>query len=107
LPSGKSGCLTKRSGTGWAASPRAWSGKRFAARSGQAWDVEDDDGIAALKKAGVQLATADAALVSAIREKSKPIEDAWFKEARAKGVDGAKVLAELREETRKMAASRR
>ena len=85
----------------------AWSGERFAARSGQAWDVEDDDGIAALKKAGVQLTTADAALVNAIREKSKPIEDAWYKEARAKGVDGEKVLAEFREETRKMAAARR
>lgn len=85
----------------------AWSGERFAARSGQAWDVEDDDGIAALKKAGVQLHTADAALVNAIREKSKPIEEAWYKEAQAKGVDGAKVLAEFREETRKMAAARR
>lgn len=85
----------------------AWSGERFAARSGQAWDVEDDDGIAALKKAGVQLTTADAALVNAIREKAKPIEDAWYKEAKAKGVDGEKVLAEFREETRKMAAAKR
>ena len=85
----------------------AWSGERYAARSGKAWDAEDDDGIAALKKAGVQLTTADAALVNAIREKAKPIEDAWYKEAKAKGVDGEKVLAEFREETRKMAAAKR
>jgi TRAP-type C4-dicarboxylate transport system substrate-binding protein len=84
----------------------AWSGERWASRSGQAWDVEDQDGIAALKKAGVQLAMADPSLVAAIREKAKPIEQAWFREARQKGIDGEKVLNEFREETRKMAAKR-
>lgn len=84
-----------------------WSGERFAARSGQAWDAEDQDGLEALKKAGVQLTIADAALVNAIRDKAKPIEDAWYKDAKAKGIDGEKVLAEFREETRKMAAAKR
>ncbi|MFM9886237.1 MAG: TRAP transporter substrate-binding protein [Burkholderiales bacterium] len=79
----------------------AWSGERWAARSGKAWDAEDDAGIEALKKAGVQLAMGDASLVAAIREKAKPIEEAWVKDATQKGVDAAKILAEFREETRK------
>lgn len=84
----------------------AWSGERWASRSGKVWDVEDDAGIEALKKAGVQLAMADPSLVAAIREKAKPIEEAWFKEAKQKGIDGEKMLNEFREETRKMTVKR-
>lgn len=83
-----------------------WSGERWAARSGRAWDAEDQAGIDALKKAGVTLTTAGPELVNEIRAKAKPIEEAWFKETQAKGIDGAKLLAEFREQTRKMAPGR-
>ena len=83
------------------------SGERYARLSGKAWDDKDKVGLDGMQKAGVQIVNADPALVAAIRDKAKPIEEAFFKLAREKGVDGAKVLAEFREETRKMAGAQK
>ena len=41
-----------------------------------------------------------------VQERAKAIEDEWIKEASAKGVDGAKVLAEFREELKSVAAGK-
>jgi TRAP-type C4-dicarboxylate transport system substrate-binding protein len=76
---------------------------RFA---GKSWDAADQKGLEGLKKAGVPIVNADAALVAEVRKRSAPIIDDWIKKANAKGVDGAKVLAEFREELKKVAAGR-
>ncbi len=76
---------------------------RFA---GKSWDAADQKGLDGLKKAGVPIVNADAALVAEVHKRSAPIIDDWIKKANAKGVDGAKVLAEFREELKKVAAGR-
>ena len=43
-------------------------------------------------------------LVKGVQERSKAIDDKWVKDATAKGIDGAKVLAEFREELKRVAA---
>ena len=76
---------------------------RFA---GNSWDVADQKGLEGLKKAGVPIVDADPALVAEVRKRSAPIIDDWIKKANAKGVDGAKILAEFREELKKVAAGK-
>ena len=76
---------------------------RFA---GKSWDAADQKGLEGLKKAGVPIVNADAALVAEVRKRSAPIIDDWIKKASAKGVDGARVLAEFREELKKVAAGK-
>jgi len=39
-----------------------------------------------------------------VQGRAKSINDKWVKDATAKGVDGAKVLAEFREEVKRVAA---
>ena len=43
-------------------------------------------------------------LVKGVQERAKAIDDKWVKDATAKGIDGAKVLAEFREELKRVAA---
>ena len=74
---------------------------RFA---GKSWDEADRKGLEAMKKAGVPVVNADAAFVAEVRKRSEPIIDDWVKKANAKGLDGAKILAEFREELKKVAA---
>ena len=76
---------------------------RFA---GKSWDAADQKGLEGLKKAGVPIVNADAPLVAEVRKRSAPIIDDWVRKANAKGVDGAKVLAEFREELKKVAAGK-
>jgi hypothetical protein len=42
--------------------------------------------------------------VKGAQERTKPIVDKWIAGAKAKGIDGAKVLAEFREEVKRVAA---
>ena len=84
----------------------AHSGVRYARLGGRAWDEADKVGLEAMRKNGVNIVDASPALVAAIREKARPIEEAWIAEARKKGVDGAMVLNAFREETRRMATGR-
>ena len=80
--------------------------EHLARHAGKSWDVADQKGLEGLQKAGVPIVNADAALVAEVRRRSAPIIDDWIKKANAKGVDGAKVLAEFREELKKVAAGR-
>ncbi|HEX2440264.1 MAG TPA: ABC transporter substrate-binding protein, partial [Methylomirabilota bacterium] len=59
-----------------------------------------------LKKSGVKIVTANPEFVAEVRKRSAPIVDEWIKNASAKGVDAAKILAEFREELKKVAAGR-
>lgn len=82
-------------------------GYEYAARSnGKSWDTADQIGLAALKKAAVKIDTASPAFVKEVMAKAKQLDDDWIKSANAKGVDGAKVLAEFRAELKKVAAGK-
>ena len=82
-------------------------GYEYAARSnGQSWDTADQKGLEGLKKAGVTIANANPAFVKDVMARAKQLDDDWIKSANAKGVDGAKVLAEFRAELKKVAAGK-
>ncbi|MBM3367285.1 MAG: TRAP transporter substrate-binding protein [Betaproteobacteria bacterium] len=79
----------------------------FAARSnGQSWDTADQRGLDAIKKSSMKLVNADPALIAEVQKRSEPIIDAWIKGASAKGIDARAVLAEFREELKKVAAGK-
>lgn len=78
-----------------------------AARSvGQSWDTADEKGLAAIKKSPIKLVTADAAMRAEVAKRSAPIVEAWIKNATAKGVNAKAILAEFREELKKVAAGK-
>jgi TRAP-type C4-dicarboxylate transport system substrate-binding protein len=76
---------------------------RFA---GKSWDAADKAGVDEMKKYGIKIDEATPELVTGARAKTKPLEDKWVKAASTKGVDGAKVLAEFREELKRVAAGK-
>jgi TRAP-type C4-dicarboxylate transport system substrate-binding protein len=82
------------------------SGEHLARLAGKSWDNADRGGMEAMKAAGVNVAEASPALVKEIQAKAVGIQQDWIKAANAKGVDGAKMLAEFHEELKKVAAGR-
>ncbi|HEX9821390.1 MAG TPA: TRAP transporter substrate-binding protein [Methylomirabilota bacterium] len=82
------------------------SGEWIARHAGRSWDTADDKGLEALKKSGVKIVDANSEMVAEVRRRSAPIIDDWIQKAGAKGVDAAKVLAEFREELKKVAAEK-
>ena len=81
------------------------SGENFARISGKAWDVADAAGVVAMKADGVQIQTASSALMAEIKAKGDPIEQAWVDDVKEKtGLDGAKIMADLRAEIANVAA---
>jgi TRAP-type C4-dicarboxylate transport system substrate-binding protein len=80
------------------------SGEALAVLAGKAWDATDAAALEEMKRVGIQISTAPPELVKGIQERSKAIDDKWVKDATAKGIDGAKVLAEFREELKRVAA---
>jgi TRAP-type C4-dicarboxylate transport system substrate-binding protein len=82
------------------------SGEHIARLAGQSWDDADKRGFEALKKSGVKIVTASPELQAEVRKRSAPIIEDWVKQASAKGVDAAKILAEFREELKKVAAGK-
>ena len=80
------------------------SGEHIARLAGQSWDEADRKGMEGLRKSGVKIVNADAALVAEVQKRSAPIIEDWIKQASAKGVDAAKILAEFRAELKKAAA---
>ena len=82
-------------------------GYEYAARSnGKSWDTADQIGLDTLKKAAVKIDSASPAFVKEVMARAKQLDDEWIKGANAKGVDGAKVLAEFRAELKKVAAGK-
>jgi TRAP-type C4-dicarboxylate transport system substrate-binding protein len=82
------------------------SGEHIARLAGRSWDDADARGFEALKKSGVKIVHADAELVAEVRKRSAPIIDDWIKQASARGVDAARILAEFRDELKKVAAGK-
>ncbi len=82
------------------------SGEWIARHAGQSWDEADKKGLEVLKKSGVRIVSADPAFVAEVKKRSASIIEDWIQKASAKGVDGAKILAEFREELKKVAAGK-
>jgi TRAP-type C4-dicarboxylate transport system substrate-binding protein len=82
------------------------AGERMARLAGKAWDQHDREAVGVFKAAGIQVTKANPAFVSAVRDRVKNFEADWMKEAAAKGIDGAKVLAEFRSELKKAEAGK-
>jgi hypothetical protein len=59
-----------------------------------------------MKRVGIQISAASPELVKGVQEKAKAIDDKWVKDATAKGVDGAKVLAEFHDEIKRVEAGK-
>jgi len=79
----------------------------FAARSnGQSWDTADDVGLKALKAAGANIVTADAAMRAEAQKRSAPIIEDWIKKASEKIPNAKAILAEFQAELKKVAAGK-
>jgi TRAP-type C4-dicarboxylate transport system substrate-binding protein len=79
------------------------SGEALARLAGKAWDAADKGGMEALKAAGVNIQQASPAFIAEVRTRTEPLANNWIPAANAKGLDGAKVLAEFREELKRVA----
>jgi TRAP-type transport system periplasmic protein len=82
------------------------SGEGLARLAGKAWDAADNAALEEMKRVGMQVSEASPELIKGVQDRAKVIEDKWVKDATAKGVDGAKVLAEFREEVKRVAAGK-
>jgi TRAP-type C4-dicarboxylate transport system substrate-binding protein len=82
------------------------SGEHIARLAGRSWDDADTRGFEVLKKSGVKIVHADAEFVAEVKKRSAAIIDDWIKQASAKGVDAARILAEFRDELKTVAAGK-
>jgi TRAP-type C4-dicarboxylate transport system substrate-binding protein len=84
-----------------------FGGEYLARRAGKSWDLVDDLGNQGMKKAGVQIDTANAALVKDIQAKAQPVIQTWVREVKEKrSMDGALLLQEFRAELKKVASEK-
>ena len=82
------------------------SGEAAARSNGKSWDNADKIGLDALKAAGANIVTADAAMQAEAKKRSGPIIDDWIKKASAKGVNAKAILDEFHDELKKVAAGK-
>ena len=82
------------------------SGEAVALLAGKSWDATDAAALEEMKRANIQVSQASPELVAGVQERAKAIKDKWVKDATAKGVDGAKVLAEFQEEVKRLEAGK-
>ena len=80
------------------------SGEAMARAVGKAWDKNAGAGFDAFKAAGGQIIAADAALVKAVADRTARFEQEWVKAVNEKGMDGAAIVTEYRNELKKVAA---
>lgn len=79
----------------------AASGEVTSRRVGRSYDAQKDASYAAMKAAGATFVTASPAFMAAVKTKLAPMEAKWIADANARGVDGAKAIAEFRAEVAK------
>lgn len=80
--------------------------EHVARTNGNSWDEADRKGMEALKKSEVKIVNADAAIIKDVQARSASITDDWIKKANAKGVNAQAILAEFRQELKKVAAGK-
>jgi TRAP-type transport system periplasmic protein len=74
------------------------SGEALARRAGKGWDAADAKSMNAVREANIPIVTASPQFIAEIKSKTDGLEKAWIDKVKAKGVDGAAVLAALRTE---------
>lgn len=84
---------------------RKLSGEHIARMGGKAWGDADDAAMQALKAGKVAIHMASSKLVADTQKRTAPLEKAWLDEAKAKGIDGPKVLQAYRDELKKLEAA--
>ena len=72
------------------------SGEKLSRMAGQAWDKADADGYALAKEKHLTIMTAGPEMTAEYFNLVSKLETEWVAKAKAKGVDGAAALAELR-----------
>jgi TRAP-type C4-dicarboxylate transport system substrate-binding protein len=82
------------------------SGEAAARSNGQSWDRADQAGLAALKAAGANIVTADAAMIAEAKKRAGPIIEDWIKKASAKLPNAKAVLDEFHAELKKVEAGK-
>jgi len=82
------------------------SGEKLARAAAREWDAQDRHAKAVMGAAGVQIIQASPELVEAVRKASDETEQAWIAVANSHGLDGARILAEFRDEIKKVAAGK-
>jgi TRAP-type transport system periplasmic protein len=83
------------------------SGEALARAAGKNWDNHAAEGFEILRKNGGEVLRADDRLVKAVAERTKKFEQEWVSAMSARGIDGARVLAEYREEVKRIDAQRK
>jgi TRAP-type C4-dicarboxylate transport system substrate-binding protein len=73
------------------------SGPWGAEFAGAAWDKAEDEGLAAIKAAGIQHHKISDQQRAAWREKTKTVEEEWVRTMEAKGLPAKQALADLKE----------
>ena len=81
------------------------SGEHIARMGGKAWGDADTAAMNSLKAKNVAIRPASDKLVADIKLRTAPFEKAWLDAAKAKGIDGPKVLQEFRAELKKLEAA--
>jgi TRAP-type C4-dicarboxylate transport system substrate-binding protein len=74
------------------------AGEALARRAGKAWDATDAKSEKAMRDAGIPIVIASPQFIAEIKAQTEGLEKAWIDKVKAKGVDGAAVLAALRSE---------
>ena len=82
------------------------SGEAAARSNGKSWDNADRLGLAALKAAGANIVTANAAMIAEAKKRSGPIIEDWIKSASAKLPNARAVLDEFHAELKKVEAGK-
>jgi TRAP-type C4-dicarboxylate transport system substrate-binding protein len=82
------------------------SGEKLARMAGKSWDAADKEGLDAMKAAGVVISEASPAFIKEVQAKAALVEADWIKQAATRNVDGAKALAEFRQELKNVAAGK-
>jgi TRAP-type C4-dicarboxylate transport system substrate-binding protein len=72
------------------------SGEKLSRLAGQGWDKADAEGYALIKEKKLPLLTADPAMTAEYFNLVGKLETEWVAAAKAKGIDGAAALADLR-----------
>lgn len=82
-------------------------GEPLARRFGKSWDEADRKAFEVMKAANIKILDATPELIKGVQQRAATIEQDWIKAATEKrGVDGAKVLAEFRQELKNVAAGK-
>jgi TRAP-type transport system periplasmic protein len=82
------------------------SGEHIAQLGGKAWGDADTAALDSLRTKGVTFHQASPKLVADVKARTAHLEKAWLEAAKAKGIDGPKVLQEFRADLKKLEAGK-